>query len=99
MHMATAFPDVETREETDEASALDRTWNVIVWNDHVNLMNYVVYVFQKVLGFDKPTATKHMLEVHNEGKSLVVSTSKERAELYLQQLQSFGLKTTLQQDS
>lgn len=87
----------ETKEATKGKIALARPWNVIVWNDHINLMNYVVYVFEKVLSLDKATATRHMLEVHNLGKSCVATTVKEKAELFMQQLQFHGLKTTIQQ--
>jgi len=96
MFAATTSPDTETQEAAKSKASLDRPWHVIVWNDHVNLMNYVEYVFEKVLSFDKPTATRHMLEVHNLGKSCVATTVKERAELYMQQLQFYGLKTTIQ---
>lgn len=82
--------ETRTRDETDPG------WAVIVWNDPINLMSYVVQVFRRVLGFDEPTARKHMLEVHTRGKSCVARESKEKAELYLQQLQVRGLKTTIE---
>jgi len=75
--------------------AFEKRWEVLVWNDPINLMTYVVFVFMKVLGFQKETATKHMLEVHRQGKSCVASETREKAELYHQQLQSFGLTVTL----
>lgn len=74
----------------------DAGWRVIVWNDPVNLMSYVVYVFQKVLGFDAKRARKHMLEVHEQGKSCVAQETRERAELYWQRIQQHGLKVTLE---
>jgi ATP-dependent Clp protease adaptor protein ClpS len=77
--------------------AFEKSWNVIVWNDPVNLMSYVVFVFMKVLGFTKEKATRHMLEVHEKGKSLVATETREKAELYFQQLQNFGLTVTLEQ--
>jgi ATP-dependent Clp protease adaptor protein ClpS len=89
-------PDVESLETTKLAEAFEKGWKVIVWNDHINLMAYVVYVFQKVLGFDETKARKHMLEVHNLGKSCVAVETREKAELYWQKLQHFGLKTTLE---
>lgn len=58
-------PDARVRE------AFDKGWSVIVWNDPVNLMSYVVFVFMKVLGFTKERATRHMLDVHHKGKSCV----------------------------
>lgn len=77
-------------------AAFDRGWAVIVWNDPVNLMTYVVFVFMRVLGFTKERATKHMLEVHHRGKSCVAVETREKAELYHQQIQSRGLIVTIQ---
>jgi ATP-dependent Clp protease adaptor protein ClpS len=85
----------ETKEKVSEAFA--KSWNVIVWNDPVNLMTYVVFVFMKVLGFPKEKATKHMLEVHQQGKSVVATETREKAELYYQQIQSYGLMVTIEQ--
>ncbi|MCC6352274.1 MAG: ATP-dependent Clp protease adapter ClpS [Verrucomicrobiae bacterium] len=76
--------------------AFDRGWAVIVWNDPVNLMSYVVFVFMKVLGFTKERATSHMLEVHHRGKSCVAVETREKAELYHQQIQARGLLVTIQ---
>jgi ATP-dependent Clp protease adaptor protein ClpS len=76
--------------------AFEKGWNVIVWNDPVNLMSYVIHVFMRVLGFNKETATKHMLEVHHQGKSVVATETRERAEFYHQRIQSFGLNVTVE---
>jgi len=84
-----------TKEKVEEA--FEKNWNVIVWNDPVNLMSYVVFVFMKVLAFTKEKATKHMLEVHHQGKSVVATETRERAELYHQQIQSYGLIVTIEQ--
>ncbi len=89
-------PDHDVREKTDALEHLDHGWNVIVWNDHVNLMGYVVFVFQRVLGFDRVKAEKHMLEVHHRGKSCVATETREKAELYWQRLQQFGLRTSIE---
>jgi ATP-dependent Clp protease adaptor protein ClpS len=88
----------DTLEETKEKveNAFEKNWNVIVWNDPINLMNYVVFVFMKVLAFPKEKATKHMLEVHYDGKSCVATETREKAELYHQQLQGYGLTVTLE---
>jgi ATP-dependent Clp protease adaptor protein ClpS len=82
--------------ETDIATAFDRGWQVIVWDDPVNLMSYVVYVFRQVLGFNEAQARKHMLEVHLKGKSCVARETREKAELFWQRIQQFGLKVTLE---
>jgi ATP-dependent Clp protease adaptor protein ClpS len=86
----------ETKDKVSEAFA--KQWNVIVWNDPVNLMSYVVFVFMKVLGFPKEKAAKHMLEVHHQGKSIVATETREKAELYHQQIQAHGLMVTIEQN-
>ena len=85
-----------TSEKVEEA--FEKSWNVIVWNDPVNLMTYVVFVFMRVLGFNKEKATKHMLQVHQLGKSIVATETREKAEFYHQQLQAHGLSVTLEQN-
>lgn len=85
-------PDQKTETTID----LDHGWSVIVWNDPINLMDYVVYVFKKVLHMNQEQAHKHMMEVHEKGKSLVAHENHEKAEHLVHQLQSFGLKATLQ---
>jgi ATP-dependent Clp protease adaptor protein ClpS len=96
---------IETLPELDEKTgekvkeAFEKSWKVIVWNDPVNLMSYVVFVFMTVLAFTREKATKHMLEVHQQGKSLVATETREKAELYHQQIQAHGLSVTIEQDS
>ena len=85
-----------TQTVTDESTALDQPWNVVVHDDPVNLMEYVTWVFMKVLGFPRPRAERHMLEVHHTGRSVVWSGGREQAELHAQQLQAFQLKTTME---
>lgn len=87
---------VEITEEKIE-EAFEKNWNVIVWNDPVNQMSYVVFVFMKVLAFTKEKATRHMLEVHFQGKSCVATETREKAELYHQQIQVHGLIVTIEQ--
>ena len=90
----TATPSWKTKEKIQEA--FEKGWSVVVWNDPVNLMSWVVFVFMKVLGFNKEKATKHMLEVHHTGKSVVARETRERAEFFYQQLQSYGLTVTIE---
>jgi ATP-dependent Clp protease adaptor protein ClpS len=85
-------PAAETRTLTEQ----EPLWNVIVWNDPVNLMNYVVLVFQRVFGYSRELATKLMLEVHNAGRSLVASEPREQAEMHVTQLHQHGLQATMQ---
>lgn len=97
-----AAPDVLEREELardlDESSDLDRPWVVIVWNDPVNLMEYVTYVFQLLFGFSKEKATKLMLDVHHKGKATVASGTRERCELDVSRLHEHGLWATMEHD-
>jgi ATP-dependent Clp protease adaptor protein ClpS len=96
MAMETLPGTVEITEEKIE-EAFAKNWNVIVWNDPVNQMSYVVFVFMKVLAFTKEKATRHMLEVHHQGKSCVATETREKAELYHQQIQVHGLIVTIEQ--
>jgi ATP-dependent Clp protease adaptor protein ClpS len=82
----------------DEERIPDRPWVVIVWNDPVNLMTYVTYVFQKLFGYSRAKAERLMLQVHEEGKSVVSSGTREKAEYDVARLQAHGLWATLRQD-
>jgi len=73
-------------------------WRVVVLNDPVNLMSYVVLVFKKVFGFDESRARKHMLEVHERGRSVVWSGLREKAEAYAFTLQQWHLTAVLEPD-
>ena len=75
----------------------DRPCLVIVWNDPINLMTYVTYVFQKLFGYSKAKATKLMLQVHQEGRAVVTSGTRERAELDVFRLHEHGLWATMEQ--
>ncbi len=81
--------------ETSTVHELESMWHIVVWDDPVNLMSYVVYVFQKVFGYNTPLARKLMMEVHREGKSLVATEAREPAEHHLHQLHQYGLQATL----
>lgn len=87
-----ATPEFQTKEKHD----LSPPWNVVVHNDPVNLMSYVALVFRRVLGFSRTQAEKHMMEVHNSGRSIVWTGEREKAELYVQQLHSHLLLATLE---
>jgi ATP-dependent Clp protease adaptor protein ClpS len=96
-----ALPQVAPVEtpEIQETPADDRPWVTIVWDDPVNLMNYVTYVFQKLFGYSEPHATKLMLQVHNEGKAVVSAGSRESMEVDVTKLHAAGLWATMQQDN
>ena len=70
-------------------------WNVIVWNDPITLMSYVVLVFRRLFGYDHETATRLMLQVHNEGRAVVATQPREQAEVSVTRLHAFGLQATL----
>jgi ATP-dependent Clp protease adaptor protein ClpS len=91
------LPEIKEDAKEKIEEAFEKGWNVIVWNDPINLMTYVVFVFMKVLAFTKERATKHMLEVHQKGKSIVATETREKAELYYQQIQAHGLMVTIEQ--
>ena len=90
---------VEVDEPTGSTDAVaDRPWIVIVWNDPINLMSYVVFVFQKLFGYTKEKATTLMLDVHHKGRAVVSNGSREKAELDVFRLHEHGLWATMQHD-
>ena len=82
----------------DEITKPDRPWLVVVWNDPINLMSYVTWVFQKLFGYSREKATKLMLDVHHKGKAVVSSGPREKAELDVFRLHEHGLWATMQHD-
>ena len=98
MASPTAAPVEVGEPGTDDVVEPDRPWIVIVWNDPINLMSYVTFVFQKLFGYSKEKATKLMLDVHHKGRAVVSSGSRERAELDVFRLHEHGLWATMQQD-
>jgi ATP-dependent Clp protease adaptor protein ClpS len=82
--------------ETLGEEELDAPWQVVVHNDPINLMTYVTLVFQRVFGYPRERAERHMLEVHQKGRSILWSGARERAELYVQQLHGYLLLATLE---
>ena len=96
--MTTTAP-VEVKEPTDEETPVDdRPWQVIVWNDPINLMSYVTYVLQKLFGYSYEKATKLMMDVHTKGKAVVSSGDRERAEMDVFRLHEHGLWATMEKD-
>ena len=96
--VSVAPPDTEKKERTDPKESRDRGYVVICWNDPVNLMEYVTHVFQKVFGWPKAKAQRHMLQVHEAGKSLLARETFEKAEHYVHQLQSYALHATMERE-
>lgn len=86
-------PDLDT--VVDE----DRPWVVIVWNDPINLMTYVAYVFRKLFGFSSEKANRLMLDVHHKGRASVTTGTRTEAERDVNRLHSHGLWATMEHDS
>ncbi len=99
MTAAPSFAPTEVDQPTgDERTDPDRPWVVVVWNDPINLMSYVAFVFQKLFGYSVAKANKLMLDVHEKGRASVSSGPRERAELDVFRLHEHGLWATMQQD-
>lgn len=88
--------DTAIRERVEEQPLGQEPWVCIVWNDPVNTMQYVTYVFQNYFGFTKEKATRLMLEVHNDGRSAVAMGTKDEMERDVTAMQAYGLWATLE---
>lgn len=95
--MPMATPELDERVEIEVASSENLPWMCIVWDDPVNLMSYVTYVFQTVLGYSKKRAVELMMQVHTEGKAVVSSGERDKVEADVKKLQTAGLWATMQQ--
>ena len=95
--LAPAEIEVEQPDEVQDPD-YDRPWVVIVWNDPINLMSYVTLVFQKLFGYTRERATQLMLQVHYDGRAVVSSGGREKAELDVARLHAHGLWATMQRD-
>jgi ATP-dependent Clp protease adaptor protein ClpS len=81
--------------DVDEAPSVDRAWVTVVWNDPINQMSYVTWVFQKLFGYPKEKAARLMLDVHHEGRAVVSSGARERMEYDATRLHGYGLWATV----
>jgi ATP-dependent Clp protease adaptor protein ClpS len=93
-----APPKTGEKEKTEPRELRDRGYVVICWNDPVNLMVYVTHVFQIVFGWPRDRAERHMMQVHQAGKSALVRETFEKAEHYVHQLQAYGLHATMERE-
>ena len=91
-------PDIGSEEQTRPKTGLEPGYLVICWNDPVNFMDYVTHVFQRVFGWPRKKAEFHMLQVHEQGKSVLTRESMEKAEHYVHQLQKYSLHATMERD-
>ncbi len=92
------LPGRVTEQEDQPRTGLEPGYLVICWNDPVNFMDYVTHVFQVVFGWPRKKAEFHMLQVHEQGKSLLARESMEKAEHYVHQLQRYSLHATMERD-
>jgi ATP-dependent Clp protease adaptor protein ClpS len=92
-----ANPNSRTLEETDlsDRVELGSPWVAIVWNDPVNLMSYVTYVFKTYFGFSRTEAERLMLLVHGEGRAVVATGTREEMERHVEAMHDYGLWATL----
>lgn len=95
--MSTAPAEVD-QPVTDEETTPAKPWVAIVWNDPVNLMSYVTYVFQQVFGYSRRKAEKLMLDVHHKGRAVVAAGGREEMERDVEILHGYGLWATVCQD-
>ena len=97
--MAGTAPAEVERPDVDEVTDLDTPWIVLVWNDPINLMSYVTFVFQKLFGYSLEKATSLMLDVHEKGRAVVSNGTRERCEMDVFRLHEHGLWATMQHDT
>ena len=90
------MPDPSTLTDTSTDTALDTPWNVLVHDDPVNMMGYVTWVLMKIFGYPKNKASQLMMRIHQGGRAVAWTGEREKAELYMQQLHSHQLKSTLE---
>jgi len=95
-HEPVTLPTPGTRKRTRPKDDFAPTYHVICWNDPVNLMVYVTHVFMKIFGWEKKRAEKHMLEVHEKGRSILIREGAEKAEFYVHELQKYRLHATME---
>lgn len=84
--------------DVSERVSLDSPWVTLVWNDPVNLMSYVSYVFRSYFRFDRAEAEKRMLQVHHDGRAVVATGPREEMERHVEAMHDFGLWATVHKD-
>ena len=91
-------PDVTIEPEVLVAESLDIPWNVVVHNDPINLMDYVTKVFMRIFNYPREKAERHMMEVHKDGRSILWTGERERAEFFVEQLHQHLLMATMERN-
>ena len=97
MGAMTVMPEI--LEEVTEQVRHDKKWRLIVWNDPVNLMSYVSYVFRSHFGFSAEKAETLMMQVHHDGFSIILSGTREKIEAHVQAMHGYGLNATMTQEA
>jgi len=92
-------PVTEREPDLDESVDTDRPWQVVVWNDPINLMSYVTMVLRKLFGFSEEKATALMLDIHHKGRAIVSHGTREKAEIDVYRLHEHGLWATLERST
>lgn len=95
--MAGTLPDIDEHVDIRERQNPAKPWQTVVWDDPVNLMSYVAYVFRSYFGFPRETAERLMLAVHNDGHAIVAEGAREQMELHAQALHDYGLWATVRE--
>jgi ATP-dependent Clp protease adaptor protein ClpS len=80
----------------EERLVLGKPWTLVVWDDPVNLMNYVTWVFTSYFGFPKPKAERLMMQVHTEGRAAVKTGTREEIERHVEAMHGYGLQATME---
>ena len=99
LHYSSTESALESGVESEVSVITERPWNVIVWNDPVTPMTVVVVIFKRIFGYSNNKCTDLMLTVHHEGRAVVWSGQRERAESYCVKLQVAGLQATVERDA
>jgi ATP-dependent Clp protease adaptor protein ClpS len=96
VRVAVALPDVAEDVRTDDLTVSLTPWSTIVWNDPVNLMSYVAYVFRSYFGYSDAKAQRLMLQVHHDGRAIVATGGREEMERHVEAMHGYGLWATLE---
>lgn len=95
--MPLASPQLDERTDADVRPAEQRPWQTVVWNDPVNLMSYVVFVFRTHFGYSREKATTLMLHVHQDGHAIVAEGAREQMEMHARAMHDYGLWATVRE--
>ncbi|WP_404433219.1 ATP-dependent Clp protease adapter ClpS [Microbacterium lacus] len=95
--MAGTLPGIDEHVDIRKSPNAAKPWQTVVWDDPVNLMSYVSYVFRSYFGFPRETAERLMLAVHNDGHAIVAEGAREQMELHAQAMHDYGLWATVRE--